>query len=74
MGEVMKEHEAESAIKSNSPGSLEWIRGIKHMIQLESSRIEKLKNKFPKKDIDNEQLASLVDSKDQNIKSLKTHW
>jgi len=71
---VMKKDEAEHVIKRNRPGSLEWIRGMKHVIDLEDRRIKKLEDKLNKKDIDKEQLASLAESKDQNIKLLKTHW
>ena len=70
----MTEDEAENAIKRHSPSSLGGIRGVKHIIGLEDSRIKKLENKLNKKDINNEQMASLIDSKNQNIKLLKTHW
>ena len=70
----MTEDQAEDAIKRHSPGSLEWIRGMKHMITLEGKRIEKLEDKSDKKDIDKEQLASLAESKDKNTKLLIAHW
>ena len=70
----MTEDQAEDVIKRHSPGSLEWIRGMKHMITLEGKRIEKLEDKFDKKDIDKEQLVSLAESKSKNIKLLIAHW
>ena len=70
----MTEDQAEDVIKRHSPGSLEWIRGMKHMITLESKRIEKLQDKFDKKTVEFDELSSLVDSKEKNIKLLEAHW
>jgi len=70
----MTEDKAESYIKSKQPGTLEWIKAMKYLINFESNEIKKLGNKLNKKDIDKEQLISLADSRDKNIQLLRIHW
>lgn len=70
----MTEDQAENAVNNDSPGSMNWIRGMKIVINLEAKKIKRLENKWNKKDIDKEQIASLSESMNKNIQLLKTHW
>lgn len=70
----MTEDQAVNAIKHESPGSLNWIRGMKRMIDLDTKKIRKIDNKLNKKDIDLETRASLQISVYKNMELLKTYW
>lgn len=70
----MTEDQMEWTLKNKAPGSVDWIRAMKHMIGLEESRIRRLKIKVVMMDIDWEQLKSLEESKLKNLGMLKANW